>query len=400
MSWLGKNSVKYLDFRNDDREYQHSSRLLIWSSAVALGAAIWWASWAKIDQITRTTGQVVVSSRNQVIQAPDAGVLEEIFVREGAQVKRGQVLVRFDKTKTEASMMESKAKLAGLKATVARLRAETTGRPLAFPAELNDYPEFKINQTTLYRNRQTALHEEIAALSSSIHLVREELNMNIPLLATGDVSRTDVLKLQRQMAELRAQVTNRKNKYLQDAQAELSKALEEIAGVEQVLAQRRDQLSFTDIRAPMDGLVRNVRLTTRGAVARAGDEIMQIVPVDDDLLFEAKVKPIDIAYIKPGLAATIKLDAYDYSIYGTLHGNVSYISPDTLSDEARANNEPAAYRVQLKLKGRNFVGANSEPIEIQPGMTATIEIKTGSHSVLRYLTKPITKTLSESLGER
>ena len=224
--------------------------------------------------------------------------------------------------------------------------------------------------------------------------------MNLPLLASGDVSRSDVLKLQRQMAEIRAQVTNRKNKYMQDSQAELSKALEEIAGVEQVLAQRRDQLSVTDIRAPMDGLVRNVRLTTRGAVARAGDEIMQIVPVDDDLMFETKVKPIDIAYIKPGLPATIKLDAYDYSIYGSLQGAVTYISPDTLSDEARTNNEPAAYRVQVKLKGRSFVGANAAPIEIQPGMTATIEIKTGSHSVLRYLTKPITKTLSESMGER
>jgi adhesin transport system membrane fusion protein len=355
---------------------------------------------AEIDQITRTSGQAVASSRNQVIQAPDAGVLEEIFIKEGAQVKKGQVLVRFDKTKTEASYMESKAKLAGLKATVARLQAETLGRPLLFPAELNDYPEFKTNQTALYRNRQTALREEIAALSSSAQLVREELNMNMPLLASGDVSRTDILKLQRQMAELRAQVTNRKNKYMQDSQAELSKALEEIAGVEQVLAQRRDQLSVTDIRAPMDGLVRNVRLTTRGAVARAGDEIMQIVPVDDDLMFETKVKPIDIAYIKPGLPATIKLDAYDYSIYGSLQGAVTYISPDTLSDEARTNNEPAAYRVQVKLKGRSFVGANAAPIEIQPGMTATIEIKTGSHSVLRYLTKPITKTLSESMGER
>lgn len=382
-------------------EVDHDSfgRLVIWSTAVTFGAAIWWASWAELDQITRTTGQVVVSSRNQIIQAPDVGVIEDILVKEGGQVKKGQVLVRFDRSKTETSFLESKAKLAGLRATAARLSAETSGRPLVFPPELDEYPEFRSNQSMLFRNRQKALNEEVASLYSSINLVREELNMNAPLLKSGDVSRSEVLRLQRQMAELQAQVSNRKNKYFQDAQAELSKALEEIAGVEQVLAQRREQLEVTDIKSPMDGVVRNMRLTTKGAVARTGDEIMQIIPLDDDLIFEAKVKPIDIAYIKPGLPATIKLDAYDYAIYGTMHGNVSYISPDTLGEEARANNEAPAYRVQLKIKERKFSGA-AGPIEIQPGMTATIEIKTGSQTVLRYLTKPITKTLSESLGER
>lgn len=367
--------------------------------ALTLGAALWWASWAELDQITRTTGQVIVSSRNQVIQAPDVGVLEELFVKEGGVVKKGQILVRFDRSKTETSFLESKAKLAGLRATVARLRAETTGGTLAFPPELDDYPEFRSNQATLYRNRQRAVNEEIASLHSFINLVREELNMNAPLVASGDVSRSEVLRLQRQMAELRGQITNRKNKYFQDAQAELSKTLEEIAGVEQVLAQRREQLAVTDIKSPMDGVVRNIKLTTQGAVARTGDEIMQIIPLDDDLIFEAKVKPIDIAYIKTGLPATIKLDAYDYAIYGAMHGNVTYISPDTLGEESRANNEAPAYRVQLKIKERKFAGA-AGPIEIQPGMTATIEIKTGSQTVLRYLTKPITKTLSESLGER
>ncbi len=376
-----------------------SGRLIIWSSALTVGVFVWWASWAELDQITRTTGQAIVSSRNQIIQAPDGGVVEEIFVKEGAQVKKGQVLVRFDQSKSETSFLESKAKLAGLRATVARLRAETTGGPLTFPEELGEYPEFRNNQTTLYRNRQRALNEEIASLYSTMNLVREELNMNAPLLASGDVSRSEVLRLQRQLAELRAQVTNRKNKYLQDAQAELSKALEEAAGVEQILAQRREQLAFTDLRSPMDGVVRNIRLTTKGAVARTGDEIMQVIPLDDDLIFEAKVKPVDIAYIKPGLNATIKLDAYDYAIYGTMHGIVTYISPDTLADDNRTANEAPAYRVQLKIQDRKFAAA-AGPVEIQPGMTATIEIKTGSQTVLRYLTKPITKTLSESMGER
>ncbi|MBF0463422.1 MAG: HlyD family type I secretion periplasmic adaptor subunit, partial [Magnetococcales bacterium] len=216
----------------------------------------------------------------------------------------------------------------------------------------------------------------------------------------GDVSKAEVLKLQRQSVEIQAQITNRRNKYLQDTQTELAKNQEDLDGVMQILAQRRDQLEHTVITSPMDGVVRNVRITTRGGVARSGEEIMQIVPVDDDLIVEAKVKPGDIAFIKPGLSASVKLDAYDYTIYGALSGEVIYISADTLNEETRLPGEQAAYRVQVKTKAHNFRGKNSERIEIQPGMTATVEIKTGTNTVLKYLTKPITKTIAESLKER
>jgi len=166
-----------------------------------------------------------------------------------------------------------------------------------------------------------------------------------------------------------------------------------------VLALRREQLAYTEVRAPMDGVVRNVRLTTQGGVAKPGDEILQIVPLDDDLIVEAKVRPADIAFIKPGLPATVKLDAYDYSIYGSIKGTVSYISADTLNEETRASDMPY-YRVQIKTRDRNLSSRKNERINIQPGMTATVEIKTGRQTVFRYLTKPITKTLDESLGER
>lgn len=169
--------------------------------------------------------------------------------------------------------------------------------------------------------------------------------------------------------------------------------------MEQVLAGRREQLAYTEVRAPMDGVVRNVRLTTRGGVARPGDEILQIVPLEDDLIVEAKVRPADIAFIKTGLPATVKLDAHDYSIYGSLQGTVSYISADTLNEETRAG-DMTYYRVQVKTRDRNLSSRDNERIDIQPGMTASVEIKTGRQTVLRYLTKPITKTLDESLGER
>lgn len=375
-------------------------RILIWGSALAFAVFVLWANWAELDQITRANGQVIASSRNQVIQSPDGGVLTELMVREGGQVKRGQLLARFDKTKTEAGYLESLAKAVGLMATVARLNAELFGGAPSFPRELDKYPEFRRNQTTLFKKRQAAVNDEVEALEKSMGMIKEELEMNLPLLESGDVSKADILKLRRQLVDIQAQITNRRNKYLQECQTELNKAEEELAGVMQIVTQRKEQLDFTEMYSPMDGIVRNVRLTTIGGVARAGDEIMQIVPVDDELIVEAKVKPADIAFVKPGLPTTVKLDAYDYSIYGILKGEVSYISADTLNEEARSNNEQPYYRVQVKTSSNMIKNKNNERIDIQPGMTATVEIKTGQNTVLHYLTKPITKTLAASMGER
>ena len=378
---------------------EESGRMLIWGSALAIGGFLLWANWAELDQLTRASGQVIASARNQVIQVSEGGVLADLPVREGDTVKRGQLLARFDQTKAEAGYQESAAKAAALTASVARLNAEVFGLPLKFPPELNLYPEFRANQSALFAKRQGAVRDEVAALEKSRALIESELEMNLPLLKTGDVSRAEILKLQRQVVDVQGQITNRGNKYLQDSQTELAKAQEDLAGVRQVVIQRKEQLGFTELRSPMDGIVRNVRLTTLGGVARPGDEIMQIVPADDDLIVEAKVKPADIAFVKPGLPATVKLDAYDYSIYGSLEGSVSYISADTLSEQVQGG-EQSYYRVQVKTSVHNLVSRDNKRIDILPGMTATVEIKTGKNTVLRYLTKPITKTLSESMGER
>ena len=381
----------------DMRKGSHSS--VIWLTFLVLVIAGLWAHWANLDQITRAPGAVIASSRTQIIQSQEGGTISDMLVKEGDTVEAGQILVKFERTRFETSYLEARAKSAGLAATVARLQAEVLGTPLKFPAELANYPEFKTNQTMLFKKRQSALNEDLSSLKSMIELVRQELSMNEPLLKSGDVSRTDILRLQRQMVELQSQVTNKSNKYFQDAQAELGKTQEDLEGVQQNMAQRKNQLELTELRAPVRGVVKNVRITTLGGVIRPGEEVMQIVPLEDDLVIQAKVSPADIAFLKAGQDVRVKIDAYDYTVYGDLSGKLTYISADTLSEDLRQGEQPY-YRAQVRTVGRQFSGRPDEVLEIQPGMTATIEVKTGQRTVLQYLTKPVIKTLSQSLGER
>jgi membrane fusion protein, adhesin transport system len=377
---------------------RRSARLLLWIVVFSVAALVAWARWAELDIITRAPGQVITSSRNQVVQAPEGGVLEAMLVKEGMKVQRGQVLFRFEPMRASASYQESLGKSASLRATVARLQGEVLGTEPVFKG-LEAFPEVVRLQRSLFERRRSAFQEELSVIQGSLGLAEQELAMNLPLLKSGDVSRSEVLKLQRQVTELQGQITNRRNKYFQDAQAELNKMQEDLDSVSQVLAQRREQLSYTEVRAPMDGVVRNVRLTTRGGVARPGDEVLQIVPLADDLIIEAKVRPADIGFLKTGLSANVKLDAYDYAVYGALAAQVSYISADTLQEDTRSGEQPY-YRVQVRLMPGGQGARQGGGIDIQPGMTAQVEIKTGRQTVLRYVTKPIVKTLHEALGER
>ncbi len=374
-------------------------RMGVWGSILVVGLFMTWAYYAEIDQITRAQGQIIPSSRTQIIQAPDGGVIEKLLVREGAEVDRGELLVRFDRTKAEASYREAEFKVAGLSATVARLRSEVFGGEPIFKPETLLFPEFRQNQTDLLRKRRESLESEIRAIERMKVLAQRELDMTKPLLKTGDVSMAEVLRLERLVAEQEGQITNRTNKYQQDSQSELNKMEEDLAGAKESLIQRKNLLDNTELRAPVNGTVKNVRVTTRGGVLRPGDELMQIVPVDDALIVEAKVKPSDVAFLKPDQDVVIKIDAYDYTIYGSLEGKLTYISADTLNEDVKQG-EQAYYRVQVKTESPRFNRRPNDNLQLQPGMTATIEIKTGGNTVLKYLLKPVIKTLNESLGER
>lgn len=358
-----------------------------------------WAANSKIDQVSRAPGQVIASSHTQVIQSDEGGIIEEIIVKEGDQVQKGETLIRLDKAKIEAAFLEARSKTVALRAAKARLNAEIFGGQPKFSEDIKDYPQFRENQIMLLKKRRAAISQEISALEGLLKLAQKELDMSSRLLRTGDVSMTDILKLQRQVADINAQITNKRNKYFQDTQTELGKTEEELAASEQNLNQRQNQLNHIELKSPVNGIVKNVRITTLGGVLKPSEEVMQIVPMEDNLVIEAKVNSKDIAFLKTGLETSVKIDAYDYTVYGTLKGKLIYISPDTISEDVKQGDQPY-YRVRVETLGKRFTNRPTQNLEIQPGMTATIEIKTGENTVLKYLLKPVIKTFNESLGEK
>lgn len=374
--------------------------LIVFSTSAFLIFLLVWSLFAQLEQISRAPGQVIPTGRTQVLQSTDGGVISEILVKEGDLVKRGQVLVRLDRVKIEAAVGETEGKVASLKSSMARINAELFNRPLVFPPDVQKFPDFVANQTMLYEKRRQALQDQISSLQSMLALMQQELDMNLPLLKQGDVSRADVLRLQRGVSDIRAQIVNVRNKYLQDLQLEYTKTEEDLVTAREILAQRQDALKDTEIKAPTDGIVKNVRLTTIGGVLRPSDEVLSIVPTGDKLIVEAKMSPSDIAYVRKGQKASVKFDAYDSSIFGSAVGQVIYVSPDTLTEQGPQGNL-VFYRVHIAINTKTMKQyANGEKVEIQPGMTATAEIETGKHTVFRYLTKPLSKTFGEALTER
>ncbi len=379
-----------------------SSRPVLWRFRVmALGivALVGWAALANIDQVTRAQAIIMAEDRTQLIQSPDGGVVTQLHVKEGDEVTAGQILVTLQKERAEAAVSDTSAKVAALRITLTRLQAEVYGKPLKFDSELSSYAEYIRNQTDLYNKRQTAFHDDINALRHMLKLAEEELQMNRQLEAEGDVSRAEVLRLQRSVADIRAQMVNKKNKYFQDAQAEMTKAQEELSTQTEQLRDRRQLLEQTELVAPVDAVVNNIRVNTLGGVVRPGDTLIELLPMSDKLIAEAKVPSADIAFIAIGQDASIKLDAYDSSIYGALHGKVSYISSDTLTEDTKQG-PFSYYRVRIQLSQPEFKGEKARAIKLRPGLSASVDIKAMERSVLSYLTKPVTKTLGQSMGER
>ena len=368
-------------------------------TVLAFASFLIWANSFEIDQVARAPGVIMPSSKIQVIQSKDGGVLLSLPVKAGDEVAQGQVIARFDSTDALADYEEAKAKAAGLAANMARLEAEIYGREPIFPAETKGYPKFIKSQISLFQKRKASQSEQLAAMEGILKLVKEEISMNEPLLEFGDVSRTEILRLRRQEAELKAEITNKRNSYFKDAQAEFNETEEQLESINQALVQKERQLKQKTLRAPLGGIVKNIRVTTEGGVIRPGEDVMEIVPIEEDFVIEAKLSPSDVGFVHLDQEAAVKVDAFDYTIYGNLQGNIIYISADTL-DEKNSQGEASFYKINVRTKGRQFSGKTQSDLQILPGMTTMVEVKTGKNTILNFLMKPVTKTLFESMGER
>ena len=358
-----------------------------------------WSKDAYLEQISHATGSVIASAKTQSIQTAIDGVITEVLVHEGEQVRKDQELVLLNKQQNQAAFEAINGKVAALKAALTRLKSEVYGVALEFPEELKDYSEFVSTQTELYHRRKKALNDDIFALNESLSLTQSELNLNLPLLKTGDIGATEIIKLKKQIADMKGQITNKQNRYFQEAQVELTKIEEDLSIKLQELEDKKVNLEHSVIYAPMDAIVKNIIITTKGAKVRPGDVILELVPSSDKLIVEAKFHPRDLSFIQIGQKAAVKLDAYDYSIYGIFHGIVKYISPDALIEKTQKGEE-FYFRVQIELDTKELITKNGRKIEISPGMTANIDIVTGERTVFDYLAKPIVKTMSESFQER
>lgn len=394
-----KASVEKL-FALSDHSSMRAPRIVLRVTMALFVVLFLWAAFFHIDQVINAQGQVIADSKTQIVQAADGGILVDMKVKEGDEVQQGQVIAVLDKDRALAAFTESYGKVAALRMTVSRLQAELGERDLVYePALRERYPNLVDTQMNLYTKRRQTYLEKISVLKDNVRLAEQELAMNLPLEKYGDISKADVLKLKRMVNEAKGNLADQQNKYFQDASAELNKAQEDLNAQEQTLADREELLDHTDIIAPATGIVKNIKVTTLGGVVRQGDEILQILPTESDLVIEAKVKPADMAYMKVGLPAKVKLDAYDYSIFGSMQGRVSYVSADTLAEETKTG-PVVYYRVKVNIGEKDLLGKNNQEIEVRPGMTATVDIKSGDRSVLSYILKPITKTLGSAFGER
>ncbi|UTW07211.1 HlyD family efflux transporter periplasmic adaptor subunit [Pseudomonas benzenivorans] len=384
-------------------ESYHRGRhgLLLGVLSLAVVAFIAWAMVFRIDEVARATGEVIASSRVQIIQSVDGGVLSQLRVREGDRVEPGQILARLDQTRIGATVGEVEARLFALKAKAVRLRAEVSGAgQLVFPKDVNPLFQEQINvERALFRQRGIGLQEELRTLRVAVDLARKQLRLVEQLLESGDVSGSELLRAQRDANEAEARLVNRKNKFLEDARIELTKAEDEIAQAEQMLTRRQQERQDSVFTAQVKGIVKNIRVTTVGGVLRAGEEIMQIVPVDDELIIEAKVRPADIAQIQPGLQSNIRFDPFDYTIFGSVPGKVIYVSADTLKEDTQRGEE-IYYRVHVSPTTHPATSTTGKTLDILPGMTAQVDIRTGDRTLMDYLLKPLKKTVSEAFGER
>jgi adhesin transport system membrane fusion protein len=414
------------------------TRLTVWLTALLLAAVVIWANYAVLEEVTTGEGKAIPSSKIQTVQNLEGGIVAQIYVREGQVVNKGDTLLRLDNTRFLSNQEETEVERLSLLAQVERLSAEAEGRPLALPEEITrSAPRLAEDERALYESRQQRLRSEQRILKeqltqkqqevaefrskqqqyrSSLSLIQQELNMSTPLVEAGAISQVEILRLRRGMVEVRgaldattlalpraeAATSEIQSRIEQSELAFRAEAFKELNAARMLLQKITassvaidDRVSRTTVVSPVHGIIKQLRINTIGGVVQPGSDLLEIVPLEDSLLIEAKVRPQDIAFLHPGQKAMVKFSAYDYTIYGGLKANLELISADTITDK----DGRSFYLIQVRTE-KNYLGSPGRPLVIIPGMVATVDIITGEKSVLDYMLKPILKARHEALRER
>nr|WP_245748099.1 HlyD family type I secretion periplasmic adaptor subunit [Halopseudomonas yangmingensis] len=415
-----------------------NSRMLLWALAALVLSALLWANFAEVEEITRGQGKAIPPGKLQRIQNLEGGIVSEILVREGQIINQGDPLLRLDDTRFASNVQESRFERLGKMARLARLNAEMEERELLMPDEvISEAPELAAAELALHQARTNKLLNERSILDeqrqqrqqeldelksrqqqfrNSLALLRQELNMSAPLVADGAISEVEVLRLRRAEVETRGnldsvtlsipraesalreveqRIEEVRNRFRGEALAELSQTRIDLEKTEASGLALEDRVRRTLVTSPVNGIVQQLLVNTIGGVIQPGSDLVEIIPLDDTLLFEARIRPQDIAFLHPGQQAMIKITAYDFTIYGGLKGELEHISADTVADDKGES----YYLIRLRTD-QNHLGTPENPLLIIPGMVASVDIITGKKSILSYLLKPVLRARAEALRER
>jgi adhesin transport system membrane fusion protein len=407
-------------FANDVRaavelKTPRTSRLLLLATLAMLFCGFVWSAFASLDEVKRGNGRVVPSRQMQVVQTLEGGIVQEILVNEGTIVQKNQILVRIDDTHFAAQFGEVKERQGAMAARVFRLEAEAHGaKTLDFPPELVRTAASAVDaEKSVFEARARKLAQDIdvlrqqeTRLTDSLKLLSREIELTEPLYKQKIVPEIEKLRLERQASEMKGQLAEAKAKisnvvasFRSQADEDLAKSRGDLAVLDENIRAAQDKVRRTELRSPVYGVVNKLNVTTVGAVMQPGANVMDIVPLDDTLLVEGRIRPQDIAFIRPQQDAVVKITAYDSSVYGTLKGKVERISADAIVEESKENKTESYYRVTVRTN-KNHLGTDQHPLPIIPGMVATVEVVTGNKTVLDYILKPARLLREEALRER
>lgn len=414
-------------------------RITLWAILSFFIIMIAWASLADIDEVTRGDGKAIPSSRLQKIQNLEGGIVAEVFVHEGEVVKAGAPLLRLDDTRFRSNAGESEADRLALEARIQRLTAQLDNKDTLTlsPEILNKTPDIASGEMELFTSVNKRIQSELSGLNEqlvqkkqelldyqakgsqyrrSLGLLQQEISMSEPLVAKGAISKVEVLRLRRSEVETRGQlesvtlavpraeaaikeieskINETRGRYRSEALSQLNEARTDLSKIEASGKAIEDRVNRTLVTSPVRGIVQQLMVNTIGGVIQPGNDLVEIVPLDDTLLVEAKIRPQDIAFLRPGQEAMVKFTAYDYTIYGGLKAKLEQISPDTVTDK----DGKSFYVIRLRTE-KNHLGSDEKPLIIIPGMVASVDIITGKKTILSYLLKPILRARAEAFRER